>query len=106
MARLNGGSGTAPGPLHHLGVGVQQLEDPLGGGRRLLQVGVDAAQLLDRPVHQQQRGHERGELARRQPAGGNLLLPYHSAPTMATPPSTSMSGGSIDSTPVTLMLVR
>ena len=39
---------------------------------RLLQVGVDAAQLLDRPVHQQQRRHERRELARRQPPHRNL----------------------------------
>ena len=36
----------------------------------------------------------------------NLLLPYHSAATNATPPMNSISGGSIESTPVTFMFVR
>ena len=73
MASVNGGSGTAPGRSRDLGVGVEQLEDALGGRHRLLQVGVDARQLLDRPVHQQQRGDERRELAR--PSAGPARFP-------------------------------
>ena len=51
------------GRSRHLGVHVEQLEDALRRRHRLLQVGVDARQLLDRPVHQQQRRDERRELA-------------------------------------------
>jgi hypothetical protein len=38
---------------------VEHLEDAGGGGDRLLQVRVDAAQLLGRLVGQEQRGDER-----------------------------------------------
>ena len=58
--------------LAHLGMRVEQFEDALRRRHRLLQVGIDPRQLLDRPVHQQQGGKERGELPRREPALGNL----------------------------------
>ena len=72
MASRNAGSGRRVRRFPHLGVQVEQLEDPLRGGDRLLQIGVDAAQLLDRPVHQQQRGDERRELAGGEPVHRNL----------------------------------
>ena len=48
IALVNGGSGAAPGRSITSVCDVEHLEDALGGGRRLLQVGVDARQLLDR----------------------------------------------------------
>ena len=105
--RRNGASAAAPRLLVHLGVRVEHLEDPLGRGDRLLQVGVHAAQLLRRPVHQEQRGDERRELARAsarpaRSAGCRTTAP----PAMPKPPSSSISGGRLESAAVTFMLVR
>ncbi len=60
------------GQLEHLGVGVQHLEDALGRRGRLLQVGVDAAQLLGGAVHQKKRADEGDEIAGRQMAFSDL----------------------------------
>ena len=91
----------------HLGVRVEHLEDAAGGGDRLLQVGVDAAQLLGRPVGQEQRRDERREVARRQPALRDLRgCRTRAPPAIAMPPRNSITGGSDESALVTFMLVR
>jgi hypothetical protein len=59
--------------LVHFGVRVEHVEDPLGRGDRLLQVGVDATEFLGWSVHQEGGGKKRRELPGRQPTGGNLL---------------------------------
>ena len=46
-----------------LGVRVQRLEDTLGGGDRLLDVGVHPAQFLHRLIHHQQPPNEGDELS-------------------------------------------
>ena len=59
---------------------VEHLEDALGRRHRLLEVGVDAAQLLDRAVHHEQRGDERANspVVERAPAR-SARLPYQSS---------------------------
>ena len=59
--------------LGHLRVGVEKLEDAIGGCDRLLNVRVDPAELLRRRVHHQHRRQERREISSRQPARRNLL---------------------------------
>ncbi len=71
--RQRGGAGL----LFHLGMRVEHVEDPLGGSDRLLQVRVDATELLRRAVHQQQRRHEREERARRHLMRGDLPRAVH-----------------------------
>ena len=63
-----------PRPFLDLRVRVENLEDALGGGHRLLQARVHAAQLLHRRVHHEGRGQERRELPLRQrPLDGDLM---------------------------------
>ena len=63
------------GTLLHLGVRVQHLENALRRRDGLLQVRVDAAELLRRSVHQEHGREERGELSGRQAPRGNLAAP-------------------------------
>ena len=51
---------------------VEHLEDALRGGDGLLQVCVDATELLGGAVHQEERCHKRREFAGGQPAGRDL----------------------------------
>ena len=98
--------GHGVGPIGDLAVRVQHVEDALGGRHGLLQAGVHAAQLLGRAVHQEKRRDEGHEVARVRRPEVISWLPYQSAATNATPPMSSISGGSTLSALVTFMLVR
>ncbi len=100
-------SGCAPG-RSITSVCVSSRSKIRSAGRdRLLDAGVHAAQLLHRAVHQERGREKRGELARREPAPADFgRAPHHSAPTAASPPMSSMSGGSAETAPVIFMFVR
>ena len=58
-------------------------------------------------VHHERRRQKRREVAGRERVRcGCASAPYHSAPTAASPPMNSMSGGSADIAPVIFMFVR
>ena len=64
-----------PWTLGDLGVRVEQLENPFRRGDRLLQVRIDAAELLDRTVHHESRDDEREEVALRHATGADPVAP-------------------------------
>ena len=59
--------------IANLAVGIESLEDTVGGCSGLLKIGVDATEFARRAVHHEEHGDERHELAGRQPARCNLL---------------------------------
>ena len=93
--------------LHDLGMRVEHLEDPVRRRHRLLQVGVHAAETLDRRVEHERREDEREKVAlASSPPSAICCWPYQSSATIATPPRNSMIGGSSETVLVIFRLVR